>query len=560
MRRLFPIVLLLLGAAPVPASVSYELAPEFADGAITALRVTARFVGDRDGVTTFDWIDSWAGERKLGQWSRDLAVTGATAIEPAPHGGRIIHAAPGAPITVTYRIVSAFAADPSVDDSRQPRPVVRPGWFYGVGESLFAIPEGRDAAPLLFSWTGPAGIGFASDLEHRSSSPRRSGKTLADLTESVVIGGRDLRVTAVTAGGAPLRIATVGRYGFDIAAFDQLAAGVVDAERRFWGDTDRQPFLITMTPETSQPGRLSYSGTGRADAFALWMDQGAPLSNLAWLLGHEFFHSWNPRRLGALGSGEEEKRRYWFSEGFTDFYARRLMLRAKLMTPDEFATSWNETLAAYAASPYRTASNAAAAAKFWDDRQAEKLPYQRGAMMAAWWDARARASGGLDPILRDQRRHARGDRAVTELFATVAAAHGLDVRPDIARHLERGEAIVLPRDAFGACAAVETITRPVFARGYDSAATTKAGVVAGVDPASPAYVAGLRDGMTLLKRTGGTPGDARVDYVLLVRDGGAERTITFKPAGRAMETLQQIVLDRARFAATPATCAASLAG
>ena len=555
----------LLGAVPAsPPGVSYTLSPELHDGVITALRVEARFTGDRDGRTIFDWAESWAGETRLGQWARDLTVAGATRVEPATHGGRVIVARPGASITVRYRIVSAFNGDPTVADSQQPRPVVRPTWFYGVGEALFAVPQKRDNAPVRFSWAGPAGIGFASDLQHPSARPGLATKTVEDLTESVVIGGRDIRLTSLAAGGAPLRIATVGRYGFDLAAFETMAAGVVGAERRFWGETDRQPFLIAMTPLVSSPSRLSYSGTGRSDAFALWMDPQAPLADLAWLLGHEYFHSWNSRQLGALGEGEQEKRRYWFSEGFTDFYARRLMLRAGLMTPERFVASWNDTLAAYAASPLRLATNATAAARFWTDEAAEKLPYQRGAMMAAWWDARLHATGAsLDAIMRNQRvrtRTARPMPAVTDLFVRAAAAHGLDVRPDVDRFLERGEAIELPRDTFGPCAEVERITRPVFARGYDAAATGKAGVVTGVDPASPAYAAGLHDGMTILRRLAGTPGDSRVEYGLRVRDGADERTISFRPAGRTSETLQQIVLDPARFAATPAACTASLAG
>ena len=120
--------LLAIGAAN-PASdptVAYELAPEMQGDAITALDVTIRLRADQSGTTTVDWINSWAGENKLGQWARDLSVDGGTSITPAPNGGRIIRSAPGAPLTMHYRIVSAYAADPTVKDSEQARPVVRP--------------------------------------------------------------------------------------------------------------------------------------------------------------------------------------------------------------------------------------------------------------------------------------------------------------------------------------------------------------------------------------------------------------------------------------------------
>ncbi len=137
------------------------------------MRVTASLAADLSGVTRFDWATNWAGEARLGQWSRDMVVAGATATEPAPHGGRVIHAAPGAPITVTYRVVSADAADPTATDSEQPRPVVRPGWFYAVGQALFAVPQGRDDQPVGFVWDGPTGVGFASALQHATAGRGR---------------------------------------------------------------------------------------------------------------------------------------------------------------------------------------------------------------------------------------------------------------------------------------------------------------------------------------------------------------------------------------------------
>jgi predicted metalloprotease with PDZ domain len=346
------LVPLLLGAAPIRYVVNYTLAPEMKDGAITALEVTAQFRADPSGTTVFDWTDGWAGEARLGQWARDLTVEGAQAATLAPHGGRVIHAAPGTSIVVRYRVVSAFTADPNASDVRQPMPVVRPTWFYGVGEALFATPSGHGDAPATFAWKGPADVKFASDLEHDGARAGMATKTVDGIIESIVIGGRDLKVANSNAGGAPLRVATLGSYAFDVPRFDALAASIVTTERGFWRTKNEQPFLITMVPLVSAPGHISYSGTGRSDAFALWMDASADMSNLAWLLAHEYFHTWNYRQLGELG--DDEAMSYWLSEGFTDFYARRLLLRAGLITPAVFASSWNETLADYARSTYRS--------------------------------------------------------------------------------------------------------------------------------------------------------------------------------------------------------------
>lgn len=556
--------LALMGAAPAPPSdfVRYDLAPVMSGGDITALTVTVQFTGDASGRTTLRWVDEWAGETRLGQWARDIEVTGARRVDVGSNGARTIHARPGAPITVRYRIVSAFPGDPTVVDTKQPLPVVRPGWFYAVGEALFARPQGRgdDARPARFTWTGPRPIGFASDLEHHGGRAM-----LKDITESIVIGGRDLHVVASGPAGKQVRVARIGSYGFDGAAFDTLAAKVIQAERGFWGTRD-EPFLVAMTPVAARPGTISYSGTGRDDAFALWMDSAAPIDRLAWLLGHEYFHTWNPRRLGdpqpaPMTAG------YWFSEGLTDFYASRLMLRAQLITPDQFADFWNEKLANYALSRFRTAPNAEVAAKFWSDEQADAMQYQRGAMLAAMWDRQLRAksvSDGLDTALRAQAAtlSTLPERPTAiALFTRIMAGFGVDVRPDIAAYIDRGTPLTLATDAFGTCATVVTEQRANFERGWDADATAEKGnVVTGLDPASAAYAAGLREGMTILARPAGKPGDSRVAYVLRVSDKGAERLITFLPAGHKTTTIQELVLDKTALAADSEKCRHALAG
>ncbi len=568
MRLAAAAALLAMGSTAQAApdrKVSYTLAAHPGPEGLTSLDVTIRLAADASGITTIDWADGWAGEHELGQWARDLIVDGADKVDPAPNGGAIVHSRPGARLTLRYRIVSAYAADPSVEDSEQARPVVRPGWFYSVGEVLYARPVGRDQAPADFRFEGPKGFGFASDTEHRIGLLGQK-RTVADILESIAIGGRDLVVTRTMVNGAPVRVAHVGSFGFDVAAFDTLAEKVVAIERDFWRDPRPGPFLITAIPLVGRPGTLSYGGTGRSDAFATWLDHDAPLPGLAWLLAHEYFHSWNSRQLGRMNDDKTEPEAYWVSEGFTDFYARRLMLRSGLWTPEQFVESWNDVLRAYAASPFRAAPNADAAAKFWSDETAQKLPYQRGALLAALWDRQllARRLGDLDTVLRAQRDRLRGVKEMPLLTTAVVdqiGRAGLDIRPDVDRYLTRGDFVLLPEDAFGACARVKTTDRPVFERGWDVDATSKAGnVLTGVDPASNAYAAGLRNGMKILRRIAGEPGNSTVDYVVEVQDGATKRTVTFRPAGKQTIRTQQIKLDKPRFAADPAKCTAALAG
>lgn|GEM_PF-494192 len=547
-----------------PEAVRYTLAPELSDGAISALRIQVNFRADESGTTQFGWDGGWAGNQTLWQWARDFRVSGAVAVEKVTDGRWRIKAIPGTELTATYKIISAYDHDPTVEDSDQSKPVIRPRWFYAVGRTLFAYPVDRKDAPAIFDWAGASGVGFASDLEHLAGRNRRASRpgVVGDVLQSIVIGGRALR-TFPADDASGVRVAMIGNYAFPPEQLDKLARRIISVERDFW-DADRgAPFLITVAPIVGSPTARGFNGTGLGDSFALWIDQSTPFDYLKSFLAHEYFHTWNPGQLGAMPKDRAaHPAHFWFSEGFTDYYARALMVRAGLTSPAEFAAQWNEMLVAYARSPARTMPGEQARGAFWDDQTVQALPYQRGAMLAAMWNARLLATSkgvaNLDTVLKAQLIAAQSStQQATVLFRNLAARQGLDISADEDRYLVRGETITLPADIFGFCATIVTERQPSFSLGFDARATANAGnVVAGVDPALSAYAAGLRNGMKILARTEGELGNAFMPYVWLVEDKGRQRTIRYLPQDHDLIPVQQIKLVDT---ALP-TCPSSLSG
>jgi predicted metalloprotease with PDZ domain len=546
----------LLGATrPGLAPVAYQLSPVFIGGYLIGLQVEVRFKGDASGVTEFGWASHFAGDRRLSRWAQDVTIRGAESVVDEGGGQHRIRAVAGAPLLVRYRIVSAYDHDPTADDAQQALPVIRPTWFFAVGRALFAEPHGRDGAPATFAWTGaPEGFGFASDLEHLAGPdhPGLRPGTVADVLDSVVVGGSDLHLYGALDGAPRVRVATVGRFAFAPEALDALARRVISVERRFWGADESAPFLVAAMSLQRSPDRQSLSGTGLTDAFALWIDESLPLSDVTWLLGHEYFHTWNPTALGGFPDTPrlEPSSLYWFSEGVTDYYARALMVRAGLITPRQFAAQWNDTLRAYATSPFERSPNAVASKQFWTSDAGNKIPYQRGALLAAIWNARLRGlSGeerGLDDVLRAQAAQVRASpdgRDMVDRFIAVAGAFGLNVRPDVDRFVERGEAISLPPDVFGRCARVVTREQPMFAYGFDVPATLARGMmVTGVEPDSRAYAAGLRNGMRILRKEAGVAGEPMAPYAFLVAAGPTRRVISYLPQKSAEVSTQSVEL------------------
>ncbi|HYE44685.1 MAG TPA: hypothetical protein VEA44_02820 [Caulobacter sp.] len=562
---LFAVLLALpLMGASAPAGLSYELSPVMADGKLTAVAVTLRFQADGDGETLLALPDRWGGKEQLYRHLEGMTVEGGSLREDGP-ARRIVSHAPGARLVVRYRVVNGYAGDPDASDDNPYRPVVRPAWFHLLGNAWVVQPDGRGRPEAQVTWTGwPADWTIVSDLQH----PKRGERLdLAGVIESVALGGPDIRIERRRIPGGTLRVAVRGEWPFSRSEFADRTAAVIAAQRDFFNDVEG-PFLVTLIPVQAAEGWESVGGTGRSDAFALFSTRGDLEEELGGILGHEHVHSWIPGQLVRMPDVEQLD--YWFSEGFTDFYAWRTQLRGGVWTLDQFLAALNEAFREYDASPARTWTNEKVAAAFWTDGAAQRIPYRRGAFLALHWDEQLRrGSGGaadLDNVVLGLRTQMRGARSPEDIpdarpgLTAMLLSKGLDPRQDIARYIDGGEVLELDGDWFGGCLIIATQQIAVFERGWDVPKTSASGVITGLDPASPAYAAGLRDGMKILKREAGAPGDSRVEYVLRVQDGESERLIRFFPQGRGRYDLRTARLAPGLDKAGRERCRKAMAG
>jgi predicted metalloprotease with PDZ domain len=501
------------------------------------LAVEIRLTGSASGQTKLALPGQWAGTKELWRGVSDLAVEGGAVAGEGRF--RTIRHPPGAALVVRYRVVSGGQ---EMDAGEKARPTVEPDWFFFHGEGVFATVEGRDKAPARFRWGRlPAGWKAASDLDYLRD---RAG-TVTDIVESTAVAGKDLALAARTVGPATLRVAAVGRWDFPADALAARVATIMAAEHAFWREPP-EPFIVTLAPLPVQPGVSTFTGTGRGDGFSLLSTPGLNLDRATRVLAHEYMHRWVPFRLG--GQPEEAAREFWFSEGFDDYLTSRVLYGSGIWTFADYLDDANRVLLRYATNPSRMASGAEIAAKFWQDPNIEQLPYDRGHLLALLLDARLRTASrgriGLDDVLRAQRKAARTSKLTgAPLFlATLKAVTGRNMGGEIARIADGAAPLVLPANAFGPCARVETVRRPRFTRGFDLAATEAAGMsVRGTDPAGPAWSGGMRDGMRILAREAGEIGDASREIAYRVDDKGTERVIRYLPASRETFLVPQAV-------------------
>lgn len=534
--------------------IEYTLTPIIQSGALAAIEVDLRFRGQGDGETDLRLPDAWGGEQELWRGIDGLAViSGAEMRDGEQPSRRVLSHAPNARIHVRYRVIQDWPGPPAAGRNTY-RPVIQPSYFHLIGEAALATPDLHLATPVRVRARNlPRGWSFASDLQH-------PGLALGHVFASVTVGG-DYRIR--WAADRNIRVAIRGEWSFADQRFADQVGEIVSGHRRFWRDRS-SPYLVTVTQTVaSNPGQISIGGTGLDDAFAFFATASADNERIVRTLAHESLHTWIPGRVGGMPQ-EGEAANYWFSEGFTDFYTGRLLVREGLWSPQDFARDLNEMLEAYAQSPVREAANARIAAEFWSDRDVQQLPYQRGRLLATIWDARLRArEGSLDAAMLEMRERAlAGDPLkAAEMLPVVLGLMGLDVRADIEAHAEAGQTILLAEDVFAPCGRVLTREVAVFDRGFDAAALqANNGVFSGVDRQSAAHAAGLRDGMVFVSRESGRIGDSEHLLSYVVRDGEQERTISYYPRGRATYVRQRFELDEPLEGERYAQCRAVLGG
>ena len=131
--------------------------------------------------------------------------------------------------------------------------------------------------------------------------------TTADIVESTMLGGTDVTVYKRGIPGGVLRVAVRGSWAFTGEHLADLLGRITDAQRHFWGDDVKGPFLVALFPLS---GTGSSGGTGRTDAFALYGTADTSEAHFLWAIAHEHAHSWIPSRIGMLPEGPTEPLEY----------------------------------------------------------------------------------------------------------------------------------------------------------------------------------------------------------------------------------------------------------
>lgn len=356
---------------------------------------------------------------------------------------------------IHYTIIQDFTE--TLKNRHRYRPIITEDYFHLLGMRLFILPDAlfsgdNSKATLEVVFGDLPGKG----IFHSSFGPGKKQHITASreqLYASFFVGG-DFRRYEFEHKGKPVYFVSRGDWmTFSEEDVFHVLQETIAFQHDFWQDFIDEYYSVSLIPtfeewtETSKS--YSLGGSGLTNSFISFAsnNEGTELNRLVWLYNHELLHKW----IGQLIKNESEEKQYWFSEGFTDYYTYKLMLKNDTMSLEELLNTLNtEVLKPHYSSSVREVPNEEITfEKFWTDPAYQKLPYHRGLIYAMQTDFRIKQSSGytqsLDNLMFDLLKLARENenmRLNEEVF-TKALRNYLDESAiaDFETHIIRGQLV-----------------------------------------------------------------------------------------------------------------------
>ena len=548
---LFLVGFMIASAKSPPTKVYYEVLPLTSTDA-PKIKIGLSFKGDLSGSTKIRLPLEFGGQSRLYQAIKNLRLTipNAELIDTDQPEIKIVRHAGGSIIRLEYELIQDWAGEPQAGGASENagggyRPILQTGYFHFLGSGAWVLPDLANDSELKVSikWKNVPQNSMLANSFGTNQAAQSFSTSVESFTSAVFVGG-DYKIVRITVKGKPVFAAMRGKWNFTNEEFAALVAKIIGAQREFWNDFDHPYYLVTLSPLKSDPNSKSIGGTGLTNSFATFVTTNATLSEIAPLLAHEYFHNWNPLAFG--GMRQPEQLVYWFTEGFTDFYTYRMLLRAGLINLEQYAARYNEFLSDYYRSPARNENNQRVLRDFFSDNAVYKLPYRRGMFLATKWNEIIRKQSGgaksLDDVMRRILRDARAGKIKeisTDYVVSILSQHAAyDFAGDVEKYVEKGDTINDFNKVFGECMNSFTVSSGNFELGFDFETARTRRVMGQVVETSAAYAAGVREGQKILGISvyfGMTDKPVK----LTIEENNQSREITYFP-----ETTEKILIPQ----------------
>jgi hypothetical protein len=249
------------------------------------------------------------------------------------------------------------------------------------------------------------------------------------------------RESRITVGQAEVLLALAGSMGDSMGVVEPEVRRFLDAAGDLFHGAPPRRILVAASVGA---GKGSLHGGGFGDDLSVLADEPLSAANAdRWrpFLCHEIFHLWNGNTL------RFDQQAYWFTEGFTEYYAFQLPRRLGQISTDQFRATVSQKVAAYLEAAGDKGLLAAGDEKFLNPA----IVYDGGFLAALSLDLQIRSATrnrrSLDDVMEALYRQVRRGRGyalpLEEIHRELARAAGDPMGDFFSRHITDSEPLRL---------------------------------------------------------------------------------------------------------------------
>jgi predicted metalloprotease with PDZ domain len=324
---------------------------------------------------------------------------------------------PAKTVVLSYDVVatSSFVANAFLDDTRG---YITPG-------ALFVYVPGQLRRPVTVTIElHPKWSTVVTGLEPVPNRPPHTYRAgdFDVLYDSPILMGNLEGLPTFRIKGIPHRFVGYTLGDFDRKQFVDDLRAVVEAGTQIIGDIPYKQYTFMGIG----PGRggIEHANSTAVPFSGIGPDRANRIRTLSFL-AHEYFHSYNVKRIRPIALGPFDYDRpnvtdmLWVSEGFTSYYEYLMLVRSGRMTPQELLDALSRTITAVESSPGRLVQSAAASSReTWNQG-----PFGRGGTSAgktiSYYDKGAVLALLLDFRIRHETKNRKSlDTAMRALYRT----------------------------------------------------------------------------------------------------------------------------------------------
>ena len=525
-------------------TINYSISPKY-DGDKYSLFVEMNFQADNSDSTILYAPGDWGPAQDLNKGIKNFHVTNATVEEVQKGAKRLAHQ-PNANIKITYEVIQD-SPYPLESPNQAYRPILQKDFFHFVGPGVFIYPRKlkKAAHQVNLEWKD-----FPKDWKiHNSFATAQNTQQLiwkdSLWLEAIFVGGQ-FRKHTIHVKDDPIHIMMRGDWQFSDQDYVDLLKKVITQQRKFWNDYEFPYFTVTLIPYLENSKGYSYQGTGLRNAFALQATPNTELANFEYLFNHELMHEWIG---GQIKTAEPEEFRYWFSEGFTDYFTFINMRENGLLDEQGYVDAMNDVIRKYYLLPVTTATNQELGENFHSDyNNYGKLGYHRGCLFATYVDWKIRQDSKGKKTLKDAMQTmlsiCKKEKVQMSdgLFIDIMNRYlKKSIQPDFEKYIIEGNLIPMEDWMLDNNTIVNNDFIDVFDIGFDFEKSQEVKKVIGIKENSAAYKAGIREGQ-LLQGYGIYNGEMNREAEIIVNINGKTKSIKYFPKGKSKEKIPQFYL------------------